>query len=236
MEEEFTARRVRAAYDAAAETYAATFGDDLADLPLDREVLDVAVAAAPEDGWVIEAGCGPAPAAAHLAATTGGRGERPSDARGRPVLGFDLSGTMLAVAGRRVPGLRRIQADLRGLPLASGSGALVIAFYTVQHVARPELRGVLAELARVLRPGGVLALATHLGEGDVRIDRFLDHDVEPMAGALHDRDELVALLAAVGLTVAREWRRGALPHEHPTERLYLLARSATRSSIARPAR
>jgi SAM-dependent methyltransferase len=204
---------VRGAYDAVADDYAVAFGDDLADLPLDREMLDAAIAAAEDDGWVLEAGCGPAPAAGYLSG------------RATKVLGLDLSGAMLTVAGARNPGLHRIQGDLRHVPLRTGCCSLVIAYYSLQHLPRGALLPALTELRRVLRPRGVLVVATHLGEGDVHVDEFLGHRVTTFAGALHRREELSESLVASGFHVDLERQRGPRPHEYDSQRIYLLARS-----------
>src|SRR5262249_34253333 len=152
-----------------AEDYEVAFGDDLADAPLDREMLDAAVAvAAPIAGWVLEAGCGPAPAAAYL----GGGGAARSNAAGgrRAWRGGGHAGAMLTVARRRVPTLRLAQADLRRLPLRAGSCALAIAYYSLQHMPRADLSPALTEHRRVLAEGGVLVLSAHLGEGDVLVE------------------------------------------------------------------
>jgi SAM-dependent methyltransferase len=209
----FSPQAVGGAYDAVARDYVLQFGDDLARLPLDRAMLDAAwTAAPPGDGWVVEAGCGPAPAAGYLA----GRAQR--------LVGVDLSGGMLVVAAERNPGLRLAQADLRGLPLRGGCCALVIAYYTLQHVPRGDLVATLTELRRVLGPGGVLLAATHLGDGDVVTGDFLGRAVDPVAGALYDRDEFTGALAAAGFAVEEERVRGPLPHEHDSQRIYVLCR------------
>jgi len=209
--EPFSGDAIRAAYDKVAIDYANAFGDDLVNLPLDREMLDTALAAA-GNGWIVEAGCGPAPAAAHV-----------SDHAAR-LLGIDLSGEMLATAGIRNATLRRAQADIRRLPLRDGCCALVIAYYTIQHVGREELGTVLAEFRRVLGEDGVLVVATHLGEGDVYSDEFLGHSVGTFGGALYRREELIDALAAAGFRIEVERQRNSLPHEHDSERIYLLAR------------
>jgi malonyl-CoA O-methyltransferase len=66
--------------------------------------------------------------------------------------GLDFSGPMLA----RATALRQplIQADMRHLPLAAGSVELVVCGLAVGHVA--DLGQVVAEMARVLAPGGVV--------------------------------------------------------------------------------
>lgn len=96
---------------------------------------------------VLEVGCGAGQCARRLAAL------------GARVVGVDLSGAMLDRAralGRRpgspaVAGL--VQADARRLPFADGSFDVAFSAYgAVPFVADPER--VMAEVARVLRPGG----------------------------------------------------------------------------------
>jgi hypothetical protein len=75
-----------------------------------------------------------------------------------------------------------------------------------------------------LNDDGVLVVATHLGDGDVVTDEFLGHRVNPVAGALYRREELIGLLTATGFRVEDERQRGPLPHEYDSRRIYLLAR------------
>jgi ubiquinone/menaquinone biosynthesis C-methylase UbiE len=207
----FSARAVAAGYDAAVDHYVEAFGEDLARLPLDREVLDTAFAAA-GTGWVVEVGCGPGVAALHY----GQRAPR--------VVGVDISAGMLVAARRRSSGLQPVRGDIRALPIRPACAGLVTAWYCLQHVHRSQIATVFSELARVLVPGGVLAIATHLGEGDVTMDEFLGARLtEPVGGTFHARDELLGLLANAGFGVVLERSRGPLPHEHDSERLYVLA-------------
>jgi ubiquinone/menaquinone biosynthesis C-methylase UbiE len=216
--ERFSARAVAAGYDAVVDHYVEAFGADLAHLPLDREVLDAALAAA-GPGRVVDVGCGPGVAALHY----GRRAPR--------VVGVDISAGMLAAARRRSPGLQPVLGDLRGLPLRPASAGLVTAWYCLQHVHRSQLATVFTEIARVLVPGGVLALAAHLGEGDVTIDEFLGRPLgEPIGGTFPERGALLDLLASAGFGVVLERSRGPLPHEHDSERLYVLATNAGPSS------
>ncbi len=91
-------------------------------------------------GSAVDAGCGTGHWAGHLLT------------RGWTVTGVDRSPAMLAVAARRCPGARFTRADIRHLPLASGSSSLVVCALTLGHLAHaaPALR----EFARVLAPGG----------------------------------------------------------------------------------
>ncbi len=84
---------------------------------------------------------------------------------GRTLLGFDASHSMLALAaerfGRRVGGPVLVRADGFRLPLADGTlDALTIAFGLRNLRPRAE---ALRELARVLRPGGTLAILEAAG-------------------------------------------------------------------------
>jgi ubiquinone/menaquinone biosynthesis C-methylase UbiE len=194
---------IRAAYASVAEDYAASFAEDLAELELDRRVLDVIASHCAENGVVIDVGCGPAQNAAYLME------------RDAPCLGVDFTPVMLAVARRRVPGLRVLAADLRALPVRTGGAAGVVAFYVLQHLPRHGLAPALRELRRVLMPNGLLAAALHAGEGAF--------DVGEVSGTRYTPDELIDQLGRVSFAIDMIDRRGPLPHEHQGDRIYLVA-------------
>ena len=73
--------------------------------------------------------------------------------KGMVPLGFDLSYGMLANAPRNFP---RAQADALRLPLADGSIDGVTCGFALRNLV--ELGGFFRELARVVRPGGRIAL------------------------------------------------------------------------------
>lgn len=109
---------------------------------------------------------------------------------GARIVGLDLSVGMLALAGReaeRLPAAARkrisfIELDSASLPLADQSFDLVMTAFMLQLV--PSRPAVLAEFRRVLRPGGIVAIAGWLTES------------EPFAPAA----ELEAALADAGVT------------------------------------
>lgn len=72
--------------------------------------------------------------------------------------GVDVSPGMLAVAREALPGVALVEADARRLPLADSSVDLVTCV-TGLHLI-PGTDRVLAEWARVLRPGGTVVTAT----------------------------------------------------------------------------
>jgi ubiquinone/menaquinone biosynthesis C-methylase UbiE len=60
----------------------------------------------------------------------------------------------------KVPSAEFQLADVRSLPVASESRDLVVCGLALTHL--PELDGVMAEFARVLRPGGSCAEAARV--------------------------------------------------------------------------
>ncbi|WP_022928365.1 class I SAM-dependent methyltransferase [Patulibacter americanus] len=77
-------------------------------------------------------------------------------AQGHRVTGIDTSRAMLEVARSRAPELEWIEADLRALPLPDACADIVVCGLTLSHL--PTLVGI-AELARLLRPGGRLVVS-----------------------------------------------------------------------------
>ncbi|CAA9304563.1 MAG: hypothetical protein AVDCRST_MAG48-1601 [uncultured Friedmanniella sp.] len=110
------------------------------------------------DAPFVEAVCTGLPAGVALDAGCGtGRLIPPLLARGHRVVGVDASPAMLAHARRRAPEADLLVGDLQDLPLADGAVDLVVTGLALTHV--DDLGGALAELARVLRPGGHLVVS-----------------------------------------------------------------------------
>src|SRR6266581_8858125 len=69
-------------------------------------------------------------------------------------------------ARRLNPTLDFHQGNFFALELADGALAGIAAFYSLIHCARDELGRAVAELSRVLAPGGRLLMAVHAGTGE----------------------------------------------------------------------
>jgi SAM-dependent methyltransferase len=110
-------------------------------------VADALLDAAGAAGGVrlLDVGCGPG----HLCARAARRGARP--------IGIDLADGMVELAGRRHPQIEFRRADAEALPFADDSFDAAVGAFVINHLPHPD-RGA-AELCRVLRPGGRLALA-----------------------------------------------------------------------------
>ena len=200
--------QVRAAYDTVAEDYARLLDGLLADSAWDRAVL--AAFAERVRGPVLDAGCGPGRLTGHLARL------------GLDVRGVDLSPAMVAEARRRHPDLRFDVGAMGELDLPDGALGGVVAWYSVIHTPLPELPLVLADLTRVLAPGGLLLLAFHVGDELRHLTHAYGHDVTLSAQRLQP-DRVAALLEQAGLSVQVRLVRAAEPPEQQPQ-AYLVAR------------
>jgi SAM-dependent methyltransferase len=75
--------------------------------------------------------------------------------------GVDVAAEAVREAGRNVPGAQFRAYDGRTLPFADGTFDIAFAVCVVHHVPPPEWERFTAEMARVVRPGGLVALFEH---------------------------------------------------------------------------
>jgi demethylmenaquinone methyltransferase/2-methoxy-6-polyprenyl-1,4-benzoquinol methylase len=167
--------RVRAMFDLIAPRYdlmnrLMTFGLDTA-----WRRNTVASLALPEGARVLDLACGT------------GDLSRLGSQRGYRMAGADLSAGMLGANAAPAP---VFEADARHLPLADGTFDGVVCGYALRNFS--DLPGALAEAARILRPGGRLAVL----EVDAPASRLLragydvwfNRVVPILGGAISDRD------------------------------------------------
>ncbi|MFD6829478.1 SAM-dependent methyltransferase [Streptomyces sp. TSRI0384-2] len=206
----------RAAYDAAADTYARLFRDSLRDAPLDRAMLTAfaeAVRGAGRGAEVADLGCGPGHVTAHL------------EGLGLVARGVDASPAMIGQARRAHPRLRFDVGSMAELDLPDASLSGVLSRWSVIHTPPAELPPVLSEFARVLAPGGHLLIGFWASESSAHRTQVFDHAVAPAYRWCPDH--LSALLGEAGLTETARMTREPLPTDRRQFReIHLLARKA----------
>lgn len=205
--------RVRRSYDTVAAEYWERIGDELAHKPLDRALLASLVEQTDGRGPVADLGCGPG----HVAGWLAGHGARP--------VGIDLSPAMVEIARREHPAAEFRVGDLLRLPAEDGEFAAAVALYSVIHLEPSELHGAFEEMRRVLRPGGLLLVAFHLGTGTSHLAHWWGHEVDVDFRHL-EIATVAGRLADAGFTVEATIERTNHPQEAPTRRGYLMARRA----------
>jgi SAM-dependent methyltransferase len=144
------------------ETAAQVAEHGAAQLEMVREQLRSFVAPA-GDERALDVGTGPGTLAIALAPLV------------REVVGVDVVPELLEAARRAAPANATfVEADATKLPFEDGAFDLVCCRRTLHHVARPEL--VVAELARVTRPGGRVFVDDQIAPVDplaaLDLDRF----------------------------------------------------------------
>jgi ubiquinone/menaquinone biosynthesis C-methylase UbiE len=151
------ARGSRAGLVRAYDFYSRLYGLTAARLERAAVTAGLARAQVKPEERVLEVAVGAAAAFARLARRVGPRGL---------LVGVDLSTGMLKVTRRKVPGARLARAEARALPFASETFDLVWASYLLDLMPTAEMAPVLAELRRVLRPGGRLLLVNFSKSGE----------------------------------------------------------------------
>jgi SAM-dependent methyltransferase len=174
------------------------------------EVLLDAVAAGPGTR-LLDVGCGPGTITAAAAA------------RGAHAVGVDLAAGMLALGRARHPHLELLEADAEALPFPDDAFDALVGGFVLNHL--PAVEAAVAEAARVLAPGGRMAVAVWdrpdrnrlLGELTAAVD---DAGVAVRGGLpdgpdpyrLSEPADMQALLGACGAADARA-RSLVLVHE-----------------------
>ncbi len=98
-------------------------------------------------------------------------------------VGVDLSPGMLARA--RARGLEVQEGDATALPFPDASFDAAVSFKVLAHV--PDIRAAMSEMARVVRPGGILAAEFYNRlSGRYLVKRL--KDPSPIGGGVHDTD------------------------------------------------
>ena len=145
----------RSSYDTDAPGYAEQVRGMLGARPFLRASLDLFAELVRDAGGgpVADVGCGPGHVTAHLHDT------------GLDAFGIDLAPGMIDLARRDHPHLRFEVGSMTDLPLADGSLAGIVAFWSVIHVPDDAVPGVFAQFHRVLRPQGLVLVGFHVGDG-----------------------------------------------------------------------
>lgn len=157
-------------------------------------------------GTLLDAGSGPGMWTRFIAEGDDG-GVRPRDA-----WGLDVTEAFVASARARFPETTFEVGSFREIPTADASLGGILAWYSLIHTPPTEVPGVLAEFARVLRPGGSLLIGYFDG---VPREAFA-HRVT--TAYFWSADTLGALLVDAGFTVASAERRERRPGEASSRR------------------
>ena len=204
----------QASYDRVAVEYGERFKDEMDDKPFDRDCLNRLVREAGELGVICDLGCGPGQIARYL------------HRQGVKTLGVDLSANMVAEAQRLNPKIHFHQGDMLSLPDEDNSWGGIAAFYCIIHIPREQIVDALREMKRVLKPGGILLLAFHIGTDIKHLDDWWEKPIN-LDFAFYLPAEMESWLEDAGFelleTLVREPNTEV---EAATQRAYIFAKKS----------
>lgn len=202
---------VQESYDRVAGEYTARISGELEHKPLDRHLLSWFAERVQGLGPVWDLGCGPGHVAGYL------------HEHGVDVYGLDLSAAMIAQARQLHPEIVFAQGNMRKLEAETSRLGGIVAFYSLIHIPRGDMVVVLSELKRVLRPGGALLLAFHIGQETVHHDELWEQPVT-LDFIFFQTQEMLGYLGAAGFTIEAVLERAPyVGAEHPSQRAYICA-------------
>lgn len=202
-----------AGYDALAHVYAEHLNSEIDHKPFDRVFLDT-FAKEVGKGEVLDLGCGPGHVGSYLA---------PQVSR---VLGVDLSPKMVAEARTRHPEMTFEVGDMLALQFKDARFAGLLAFYSIIHLESAELPLAFAEMRRVIKHGGTLSVAFHVGD-EVRHVEELWGVKTCLDFRFLEPDAIKEVVEQAGFEVFAKSTRLPYPPdvEAQTERCYLMAKA-----------
>lgn len=203
-------------YDRVAEEYVKRIFDELVHKPLDRALLNRFAEQVRGVGLAGDIGCGPGHVTRYLYE------------RGLEVCGIDLSPRMVALARRLNPGITFQQGNILDLDCPDAVWGGITAFYSIIHIPREDVVRALQEFRRVLRPGGLLLLAFHVGQDILHVDEWWGEPVS-LDFIFFQPEEMTGYLHAAGFEIDEVIERPPYPEvEHQSQRAYIFARKPPR--------
>jgi len=202
-------------YDATAGAYAESIGTRLNPAfegPIDRALLGAfAEMVSGADRPVADLGCGPGRVAAFLADHE------------VATIGLDLSEAMARIGRDAHPAIPFGAADLAHLPLAEGTLAGAVCWYSIIHTPADHLAELFVEVARTLTAGAPLLVAFQTGD-DERIDREDAHGSgQTLTNHRHHVDTVVRSLSTTGFRIHSQTVRRPISTGEPTSQAFLVA-------------
>jgi len=140
------------------------------------------------------------------------------------VFGMDISPGMVEQARKLNPEIEFQQGDMLRLDIGDGGWGAIVAFYSIINIPRDEVVTALGELNRVLRPGGLLLLAFHVGEGTVHMEEWWGEEVSVDFNFFRP-DEMEGYLEEAGFVVEEVIERAPYDGvEYASRRAYIFAK------------
>lgn len=211
-----TSGRVGASYDKVARPYSMMLRGELAGKPLDRALLGAVLEMA-DGGVIADIGCGPGHVTAYLRNLGGDS------------IGIDISQSMIDIAREDHPDIPFFVESMTALQREDESIGAAVLMFSIIHLSAGDRDAAMAEVFRVLKPGGVALVSFHIrseefAAGEVRhVTSWFGTSVD-LEGHFLDPEVVMEEMMRAGFDLVSVTTR--MPHpdvEVQSERAYLLA-------------
>jgi ubiquinone/menaquinone biosynthesis C-methylase UbiE len=198
-------------WDYVASLYLERFRHEFDNKPYDcRKIAEFAARLGP-GARVCDAGCGPCGHVTHML-----------DQAGLSAFGVDISPHCVELARHEHPDLSFLVMNIAQLAILDQSLDGLISYYALHYLPRRQIGNVLAEFARVLKPGGELLLVLKEGQTDGWIDCPMESG-QQVYWSEFTAPELESAATAGGFCRVHCEVREPLPGEIASRRIYLSA-------------
>ena len=119
--------------------------------------------------------------------------------RGITAVGLDYSAGMLAEAHKAFPEIDFVRMDMRSLLFPDNYFGGVWANGCIYHIPKKDIKPVLAEVRRVLKPSGVFSFNFKLGSGERMEQNPKSYGGKPRFYSYYETEEMNGLISESGL-------------------------------------
>jgi len=202
-------KKITEAYDASAGMYVEKCFDELSYKPLDRMLLERFIKMTIH-GKILDLGCGPG----H---TTNYIHEREGN-----VIGIDISSEMISAARNLNPAIRFEVDDMFNLKFNNRDISGILSFYSIVNFQYPDINKLFTEFYRVMDNEGILLLAFHVEEKELKVDNFFESG-KPLDFYYYDENKIIKMLNDIGFNIIEAIVRFPYKEEYPSKRAYIFA-------------
>lgn len=196
-------------YDKAHEEYLSEYRDELIKKPYDKDFLVRFIEKILPNGEILDIGCCSAAQQARFFLSNGFK-----------VTSIDLSEKCIETAKRNFTGIEFKQMDMTEMDFEKDSFDAINAFYSIIHIPNEKLDGLFAEMNKILRKKGKLAITVHTGD----FYGYFEENGIPVFYRTYTKKELIDILTNHGFQVLDiQQREPIYDFEFQSDRIYLIA-------------
>ena len=165
-----------------------------------------------KNGRILDAGCGP------------GIDTKYISSRGYTSVAIDLSDEMIDLAKERFPGIDFRVGDIRKLDFRPNSFDGVVVAFSLIHIPKADIAGLLKKLHGFLKPNGMIYIAVQEGKSQ---ETFVTEPLKPeekMFLNVFSSDEIEGIVKEAGFSILKERRREPIKGEFQFVKLFILAK------------